>query len=212
MSNLIWLFLELPFSVSLPPRLGLYSVSEPVGSILERNSTYKSAQSIRPVRVSQKCAKDRAAEELASSSDLWRDREFPEPAIVLASTAARVIKAALERERKALGEENLRPRAERRPLVPAVLRISIPRALKNEDWHDGKLVVRLKQNIFGKQESRSAVDKSARLVDRRAEVAGGPGAVLKAKRVIPTMPFQSLMANSERITAAAWDDLAGRCR
>src|ERR1700721_839826 len=104
-----------------------------------------------------------------------------------------------------LREEKFRPRAERRPLVPTVLRIAVFCSLQNENRHNRKLVVRLKQNIFSEQESRGAVDKSAWVIDRRAEVAGGPGAILNAKRLIPAMPFKSLMPYSERVAVAAGD-------
>src|SRR4051812_39464609 len=77
------LFLELPFSVLLPPGFCLHSESEPVGSILEGNSAYKSPQSIRPVRVCEECSQNGTAEKLASRSNLWRDGNFSQPAIVL---------------------------------------------------------------------------------------------------------------------------------
>src|SRR4051794_13420123 len=89
-------------------------------------------------------------------------------------------------------------------------RVAILRSLVNEDRHDRELVVELKQDLFSHKESCRAVYKSARVVNGCAEVAGGPGAILNAKRVISAMPFEPLMAYPECIAIAGRNDRAIR--
>src|SRR5215469_8538491 len=202
------LFLELPLAVPLPPGFCLHSESEPIGPILEWNAAYKSPQSIGPVRVSEERAQNRTAEELPPRSNLWRDRDFPQPAVVLPSTTAGVINTTFKCQGKMLCKEDLRPGADRHPLIPTVLRVAIPRALKNENWHDGKPVIRLKQHLLREQKSRGAVDESSRVIYGCAEVAGRPRAILDAKHVISAVPFQSLMAYPHCIAVTGWNDVA----
>jgi len=60
----------------------------------------------------------------------------------------RVVESSLKCERYVFVEKDLRSRAERHPLVPVVLRIAISAPLVDENWHDGKLVVRLIKHLF----------------------------------------------------------------
>src|SRR6266403_5256245 len=102
-------FLESPFLSPplLPPGFCLHSVSKAVGSILERNSANKPAQSIRPVRVSEECAQNRTAEELLSRANLWSDREFSQPSVISRrDLAVRVIKPSLKCKGEILRKEN----------------------------------------------------------------------------------------------------------
>src|SRR5262249_17301095 len=104
----------------LKPRFGLDSVSQAARSILKWNSTDKAPQTVRPACVSCECPKNRPAEELAARTDLRRNCEFPEPAIVLSGTAARVIEPTFKCQRKVFRKEELWPRSKRCPLIPAV--------------------------------------------------------------------------------------------
>src|SRR4029434_3549590 len=131
-------------------------------------------------------------EELAPSSNLRRDGKFPQPPIVLPCTAVRVIETSLKGDGKILGEEDFWPRAKRDPLIPPMLRIAIFRSLQNKDRHDRELVVGLKQHVLSQHESSGAVNESSRVINGCAEVAGGPSAILNAKRVISAMPLESL--------------------
>src|SRR5262249_14257328 len=154
------LFLELPFAVLLPPCFRLHTVSQAAGSILKRNSADKSAQPAGPVAIGQKRSQHRPAKELPSSPNLRSDRELAQPSIVRRrNLAVGMIETSFERQREIVGEEHLRPRAERDPLLPRMLRVAIFRTLVNEDWHDRELVVRLEQYLFREQKSRCAIDK-----------------------------------------------------
>src|SRR5271154_2497703 len=58
---------------SLPPRLSLHSVCQPIRPILIGHSSYEAAQPVRPVRICEKRTQNWPAEELPSSSDLGSD-------------------------------------------------------------------------------------------------------------------------------------------
>src|ERR1700758_4235130 len=101
------------FANLLPPRLSLYAVCKPISPILEWNSTYKSAESVRPVSVCQKSSKHRPAKELPSSPDLRRYRKLAQPAVVeWSNLAVGVIKTGFKSKREILIEENFRASTE----------------------------------------------------------------------------------------------------
>src|SRR3981189_1694131 len=131
----------------LPPRFGLYSVCQAVRSVPIGRSTHVTAEPVRPVGIGQECAQYRSAEELGARSDLGGYRDLTEPAVVLTNTV-RVVESSLKCERYVFVEKDLRSRAERQPLVPVVLRIAIPAPLVDENWHYGKLGVRLIKPLF----------------------------------------------------------------
>src|SRR6266704_2651360 len=177
-------FLESPFLFPplLPPGFRLHSVCKSVGSILERNSTNKSAQSIRPVRVGHVCPEHGAAEEFSSRPNLRSNRELAQPSVISRrNVAVRVIEPSFARQREVLGEEHFRPRSERDPLLPRMLWVAIFRALVNEDRHDGEPVIRLEQYLFGEQKPRGAVDEAGRVVNGRAEIASWACTILDSK-------------------------------
>src|SRR5262249_53344348 len=132
----------------LPPRLGLNAISQATRSLLVGRSTDKAAESVRPVGVGQEGTQDRPAEELSSGSDLRRDRELAQPAIVLSAPAVGMIEAALERERDVLREEEFGPGAKRHPLIPIMPGVAVLQPLVDEDRHDGEPVVRLEEEVL----------------------------------------------------------------
>src|SRR5262249_58904975 len=93
-------------------------------------------------------------------------------------------------------------------MAPDMLRIAVVCSLQDKDRHNRELIICLKQDVLGEQESRGAVDEPSRIVDRRTEVAGGTGAILNAKGGISGMPFKSLMAYSECVGVAGLDYFA----
>src|SRR5208282_977523 len=116
----------------------------------------------------------------------------------------RVIEAAIARQRKVFGEDDFRSHAERRPLHPVVLRITVFGPLVDEDWHHSKTVVWLKDHLFSGQKLSRVVDIRRGIRNHGAaptttKVAGSTGSVLDAKRVIATVPLQSLMAKPKRV-------------
>src|SRR5439155_3669129 len=166
----------------LPPRFCLHSVCYAPRSILKRNSTNKSAQSIRPVCVSHECPEHRTAEELLSRPNLRSDGELAQPSIVSwRDLAVGVIESSFERQREILGEEHFRPCSERDPLLPRMLWVAIFRALVNENRHDGEPVIRLKQYLLREQKPCGAVDETRWVVNGCAEIAGWAGTILDSK-------------------------------
>src|SRR6266404_8749827 len=108
-------FLESPFLLPplLPPGFCLHSVSKAVGSILERNSTNKSAQPIRPICVRHECPEHGTTEEFSSRPNLRSDRELAQPSVVSrGDLAVRVIKPSLKCMGEILRKENFRSRSE----------------------------------------------------------------------------------------------------
>src|SRR5215510_9184026 len=91
-------------------------------------------------------------------------------------------------------------------------RVAIFQSLVNEDRHDGKPVVGLEQDIFRDKKSRRAVNESSRVINGGAEVAGRTRTILNAKGVISAMPFEPLMAYSECIAVAGWNNFASGSR
>src|SRR5262245_22439310 len=121
-----------------------------------RKSGYEGAEaaginrkSIRPICIGQECTEHWPAEELSAGSDLWRNGELAQPAVIFASRTVRAIEACFEGDRKIVGEEVLRPRAKRDPLGPVVARITIFEPLVHKDRHDGEPLVCLKEKVFG---------------------------------------------------------------
>ena len=88
-------------------------------------------------------------------------------------------------------------------------RLPVPFPLENEDRHDGKSVAGLKERVFRNQQSLGVLQERVGVLDGRAEIAGGSFAVLDGKGVVASMPFQALVAYSERVTIGGRDDLAG---
>src|SRR5258708_5544949 len=175
----------------LPPRFGLYSVRQAVRSVPIGHSTHVTAEPVRPAGIGQECAQYRSAEELWPRSDLGCNRELTKPAVVLTNTV-RVVKSSLKCERYVFVEKDLRSRAERHPLVPVVLRIAIPAPLVDENWHDGKLVVRLIKHLFCDEEPGRAIGVRGGIIDRSTEVPASPGSILDRNRVIPAVPLKPL--------------------
>ncbi len=128
-----------------------------------------------------------------------RDCEFAQPAVVLTATLG-VVESPLECEGEIFVKEDLRSRTKRDPLIPVVSRITVLGSLVDEDGHDRESVVGLKDHLFCDQKFCRAVDKRGGVVDRRTEVAGRPGSVLDAERVVPSVPLETLMAESERVS------------
>src|SRR6516162_9478627 len=126
----------------LPPGFGLQAISQSVGPAEIRDPTHQAPEAVRPTCVGQEGTKHRPAEKLPAGADLRRDGELAEPAVVL-PRAVCVVESPFERQRDIFGEEDLRPSAERHPVVPAVLRIPVFQALVDEDGHDCKVIVRL---------------------------------------------------------------------
>src|SRR5271156_1130670 len=98
----------------------------------------------------------------------------------------RMIESAIARQRDVFGEEHFRPHTKRCPLHPVVLRITVPGPLVNENWHNRKPVVGLKDYLFGGQKLSRVIDKRRRIwagcaVATAAEVAGHSGSVLEGK-------------------------------
>src|SRR4029077_13980691 len=81
-----------------------------------------------------------------------------------------------------------------------MMRIPVFVPLVDKDGHDGELVVRLKQYLLNGQKPRRTLQKWSGIVDGCTEVAGCSGSILDGKRVITTVPFQSLMAEPERVS------------
>ena len=96
-------------------------------------------------------------------------------------------------------EEDLWPGAKRDPPVPAVSRIAALRTLKDEGRLDGEPVIWLKQHVLCDSESLRVLEIRRRVINRRAEIAGGPLSVLDRKPVVATLPFQALMVNPEGV-------------
>src|SRR5882757_8216195 len=113
------------------------------------------------------------------------------------------------------GEKHLRPCAERHPLCPFILRITVLCALVNEDWHHSKLVVWLKDKLFRGKKLPRIIDIRRRVWDGCAvpgiaEVACRPGSVLDHEGVIAAMPLQPLMAKTECVPVGCRDGGQGR--
>src|SRR5713101_2367490 len=121
-------------------------------------------------------------------------------AVLRKNKAFGVVESGLERQRDVFGEKDFWPRAKRDPLVPVVLRIPVFAALVDENWHDGELLVRLKEHLFYGQKPGRAMEKRRWIIDRGTEVACCSGSVLNGKRVIPTVPLQALMAQPEGVS------------
>ena len=84
--------------------------------------------------------------------------------------------------------------------------IPVPFPLENKDGHDGKPVVRLHQQMFRNQQSLGVLQEGSGIIDGRTEIAGRAFAVLDGKGVIASMPFQPLVANSERVAIRGRND------
>src|SRR6202021_2069781 len=122
----------------------------------------------------------------------------------------RMIESAIAGQRNIFGEEHFRPHAKRCPLHPVVLRITVFGPLVDEDWHHRKPIVWLKDHLLGGQKLSRVVDIRRRVRDHGAaptttKVAGRSGPVLDAKRVIATVPLQSLMAKPKRVAIGRGD-------
>src|SRR6266481_5050648 len=141
----------------LPPRFRLHPIRELASSVLEWNSAHQTTEPVRPIRISQKHAQHRPAEESAACADLRRDREFAEPAVELSiavlrrNKAFRVVKPALKRKGKILGEKHFRSQSERSPIVEAVAGLAVPLPLEDENRHDRESVVGLNQQMLRDQ-------------------------------------------------------------
>ena len=173
----------------LPPGFRLHPIREPARSVLERDPSHETAESVRPVGIGQERPQNWAAEKLPASSDLRRDGKFAEPAVNIGRTVLRydvpfrVVEACFEGERKILREKDLRSRAKRRPLVPVMLRISVFAPLVEKDRHDRESVVWLKKQLLYDEQLFSLVDelcrvRNSRSVARIAKIARRPGSVL----------------------------------
>src|SRR5439155_617169 len=101
---------------------------------------------------------------------------------------------------KIVRKKDLWSGANRYPPVPAIRRIAAPRSLINNDRHDGELVVRLNKEMFCDPESFRTLEKRSRVVDRRTKVTGCSLSVLDGKPVVTTVPFQTLMTDTERVS------------
>ena len=110
-----------------------------------------------------------------------------------------MIEPGFERQREVLVK---RPPAspQTKPIDSSRAGIAILRPLVNEDRHDGKPVVRLKKQVFHYLKRCRAAHIGRRIVDRSAEVAGRPSAILNAECVIAAVPFEGLMAQPERVS------------
>src|SRR5262249_54421478 len=121
----------------LPPCLGLNAVGEAARLVLEGDAAHEAAKPVGPAGVGDECTEHGPAEELPARCDLRGQGVLAEPALVLARAALGVVETGLEREGDMPREEDLRPRADRHPLVPAVLGVAVASALVDEDRHDG---------------------------------------------------------------------------
>src|SRR6266481_8536003 len=143
----------------LPPRFRQHPIREPASSVLEWNSAHQTTEPVRPIRISQKHAQHRPAEESAACADLRRDREFAEPAVELSiavlrrNKAFRVVKPSLKSQEKVLSEKNFGSQAERGPVIKPMARLAVPLPLEDENRHDGESVVGLNQQMFRDQQS-----------------------------------------------------------
>jgi len=173
----------------LPPGFRLHPIREPVRPVLEGNSAHETAETVRPAGIGQKRPQHRAAEKLPACPDLRRDGKFAEPAVNIGRTVlrydvpCRVVEACFEGERNILREKDLRSCAERRPLVPVMLRISVFASLVEKDRHDRESVVWLKKQLLYDEQLFSLVDelcrvRNSRSVARIAKIARRPGSVL----------------------------------
>src|SRR5215472_2410695 len=123
----------------LPPRFRLNAIREPVGSVLEWNSTQQSTEPVRPIRISQEHTQHRPTKELAACADLWRDREFAKPAgessvaVLRRNKAFRVVKPALKCQGKVLSEKHLGSQSERSPVIKPMARLAVPLPLEDEN-------------------------------------------------------------------------------
>src|SRR5258708_12951906 len=113
-----------------------------------------------------------------------------------------MVETSLEGKGEIFGEEDFRSRTKGDPLIPVVLRITVLGSLVDEDGHDREPVVGLKDHLFCDQKPCRAVDKRGGVIDRSTEVAGRSGSVLNAEGVVPSVPLETLMAESERVSIA----------
>src|SRR6266851_1359930 len=168
-------------------------------SFREVRNPHKTAESFGPTCISQEGVQYGAAEKLSAGSELRGNGELAQPAVVLTATV-RVVESSLKRKREIFGKEDFWPGTKRDPLVPVVLRITVFGSLVDENWHDGEPVVRLKDHLFCDQKPCRAVYKRGGIIYRCTEVARRSGSVLDAERVVPSVPLETLMAQSERVS------------
>src|SRR4030095_15270095 len=143
----------------------------------------------------QEQTQDRPAKELATRADLRGDREFTKPTLKLTHTATRAIEPTFKRQRQMIRKEDLG--------------IAAFSPLVNENRHDGKLIVWLKQQVFRDLESLRILDKRSRVVDRSAEIACGSLSISDRKPVVAAFPFQTLMVYSNSKSIVCRNDSAG---
>src|SRR5215475_912376 len=202
-------------SPSLPPGLRLQPVCQPAGTVLEGDSAHETAEAVRPTAIREKRAQHRAAEELATGSDLRCDRKLAEPAIEW-SFAGRssyktlgMVKPSFKRERDIFCEEDFGSNTKRSPIVEAMSRLAVSPPLEDENRHKRELVVRLNEKVFCDEESLRALEERTRVINRRAEIAGGTLAILDGKCVVAAVPFQTLKPEAKGDAIGGWDDGAG---
>src|SRR5262249_22559965 len=95
------------------------------------------------------------------------------------------------------------------PIVEAVSGLAVPLPLEDEDRHDRKSVIRLNEQVFRDEQSLRALEERIRVVNGRAEIAGGAFAILDGKRVITAMPFVTRETESVGVAIGGGNDRAG---
>src|SRR5262249_4966448 len=136
----------------LKPGFCLDSVCQAIRASQVGHAADESAESFRPVRIGEKRAQNRAAEELSSGSDLGSDRKLAKPTCIQAVSAFGAVQASFKGQREMIGEEIFGPGAERDPLIPSVIRDAVFEALVNEDRHDSEFLIRLKEDLLGHEQ------------------------------------------------------------